>query len=254
MLLRELTIENIQSYTYETIDFDDGETLIYGKNGAGKSTIFRSVFGALFPQGGKYEIGSDFNLADFVRHDEDQGRIELTFEAGGQDYTIEWVINADGSTESCELQSEALTEPVSGVRNVENTVSRDLLGMNASSFVSSVYVQQGNIARLVHADEDTRKEILDGLLGLSRVDDLIDRAVKARREAKSKRNEAENRLSEARDRLDSFSSKDTLESEIADLDEEIDQIEADIEEYEDDIDDIDEQLDGWREQLKQLTT
>ena len=250
MLLRELTIENIQSYTHETIDFGDGETLIYGKNGAGKSTIFRSVFGALFPQSGKHEIGADFNLADFVRRDEEQGRIELTFEAGGRDYTVEWVIDADGNTDSCELQSDALTEPVSGVRKVENTVSQDLLGMDASSFVSSVYVQQGDIARLVHADEDTRKEILDGLLSLSRVDDLIDRAVKARREAKNKRDEAKNRLAEARDQLDDLPEKDTLQAEIADLSEQIDEKAAEIEEYEDDIEDIDEQLEGWREQLE----
>lgn len=250
MLLRELTIENIQSYTHETIDFEDGETLIFGKNGAGKSTIFRSVFGGLFPQSGKHQIGADFNLADFVRHDEDQGRIELTFEAGGQDYTVEWVIDADGSTDSCELQSEALTEPVSGVRKVENTISQDLLGMSASSFVSSVYVQQGDIARLVHADEDTRKEILDGLLGLSRVDGLIDRAVKARREAKNKRDEAKNRLAEARDQLDDLPEKDTLQAEIADLNEEIEEKAAEIEEYEEDIEEIDEQLEDWREQLE----
>jgi exonuclease SbcC len=252
MLLRALTIENIQSYTHETVDFEDGETLIYGSNGAGKSTIFRSVFGALFPESGKHEIGTDFNLADFVRRDADEGRIELTFEAGGQDYTVEWVIDADGNTDACELRSDALAEPISGVRAVERTISTDLLGMDASSFVSSVYVQQGDIARLVHADEDTRKEILDGLLGLSRVDDLIDRAVKARREAKNHRDEAKNRLAEARDQLDDLPAKDTLQTEIAELDERIDQKSTEIEEYEQDIEEIDDQLDEWREQLKSV--
>lgn len=252
MLLCELAIENIQSYTHETIDFEDGETLIYGKNGAGKSTIFRSVFGALFPQSGKHEIGSGFNLADFVRRDEDQGRIELTFEVGGQNYTVEWVIDADGSTDSCELRSEALAEPISGVRKVERTISQDLLGMDSSSFVSSVYVQQGDIARLVHADEDTRKEILDGLLGLSRADELIDRTVKARREAKNKRDEAENRLAEARDQLDELPEKDTLQAEIAELNEEIDAKIDEIEEYQEDINEIDDQLDEWRKRLKTI--
>jgi exonuclease SbcC len=250
VLLRELSIENIQSYRHETIDFEDGETLIYGKNGAGKSTIFRSVFGALFPESGKHEIGADFNLADFVRHDEDQGHIELTFEAGGQDYTVRWAIDADGNTDSCELRSEALTEPVSGVRKVERIISQDLLGMDASSFVSSVYVQQGDIARLVHADEDTRKGILDGLLGLSRVDDLIDRAVKARREAKNKRDEAKNRLAEARDQLDGLPEKDTLQAEIADLTEQIDDKADEIKEFKEDIQEIDEQLEDWGEQLE----
>jgi exonuclease SbcC len=249
MLVRELTIENIQSYTQETVEFEDGETLIYGKNGAGKSTLFRSVFGALFPGQGKYEIGAQFNLADFVRHEADQGRIELTFEVGGQDYTVEWVIDSDGSTDTCELRSEALSNPASGVRDVEQTISNDLLEMDASSFISSVYVQQGDIARLVHADQDTRTEILDSLLGLSRVDELIDRAVDARREAKQTRNEAKNRLAEARDQLDDLPDPDALEADIDDLTDDIEAKTRDIEEHEADIDEIDEQLDEWREQL-----
>lgn len=250
MYLRELTIENIQSYEQETITFDPGEILIYGDNGAGKSTIFRSVFGALFPESGKHEIGTEFNLGDFVRRDAEQGRIKLVLEVGGEDYTIEWEINADGTTKTCELTSDALAEPVSGVRNVEETVSEDLLGMDASSFISSVYVQQGDIARLVYADQDKRKEILDGLLGLSRVDDLIDRAVTARREAKEKRDDAEGRLAEVRDQLNALPEKDTLEDEIATLSGEIDDKTEEIAEYEDDIEEIDDQLKDWEEKLE----
>jgi len=250
MLLRELTIENIQSYTHETIDFEGGETLIFGNNGAGKSTIFRSIFGALFPQQGKHEIGSEFKLADFVRRDADQGRIELTFEAGGEDYTVEWVIDSDGSTGSCELRSDALSDTVAGVRAVEGIISEDLLGMDASSFISSVYVQQGDIARLVHADQGDRTEILDSLLGLSQVDELIERAVKARRAAKDIRDEADNRLAEARDSLDELPDPETLEASIDDLSDEIEAKTQDIEDHEADIEEIDEKLETWREQLE----
>ena len=52
---------------------------------------------------------------------------------------------------------------------------RRIIGMDAESFVNSVYVQQGDITRLIHADTETRREILDGLLGLHHVDDLVDR-------------------------------------------------------------------------------
>lgn len=252
MLLRDLTIENIQSYTHQTVKFVAGGILIYGCNGAGKSTIFRSVFGALFPYTGKNQIGTEFQLEDFVRRGAEQGRIKLLFEVGGAEYTVEWEINADGTTEFCTLESEELSDPITGVRDVESVISNELLGMDASSFVSSVYVQQGNIARLVHADQNTRQEILDGLLGLNRVDRLKDRAIKSRREAKQIRNGARDRLAEAQDTLDGFPDREGLLEDIQSLSEQIDDQEAEVEKHEENIRELEDQLDEWRDQLESV--
>lgn len=259
MRVTELTLENIQSYDRETIRFDDGATLIYGQNGAGKSTLFRGIFGGLFQSQATTEIGSAFTLDNFVRHGADGGRIELTFEANGNEHTVEWelgVSDEEGTrsakTESCTLRSTGLDEPVAGVQAVRRLVTENLVGMSARSFVSSAYVQQGDIARLVHASESERTAILDGLLGLDHVDDLIDRAVEARREAKSRRNDVGGRLSEAEDHAESLPGTDTVRSWITQYEDDIETLEDDIAGYEADIDDIDGKLDGWREQLENV--
>lgn len=48
MLLQELKLENIRSYTRETVNFSEGSTLLSGDIGSGKSTILLSIEFALF--------------------------------------------------------------------------------------------------------------------------------------------------------------------------------------------------------------
>ena len=204
MHVQSLQLENIQSYEQETITFDTGEVLIHGSNGAGKSTIFRSIYGALYPKSAKHRLGANFLLENFVRTGCDAGRITLTIVVGGDEYTISWEISSDGTTESCTATSPALSDPVTGVTAVEEFVAEELLEMDASSFISSVYVQQGDIARLVEATGSERQEILDGLLGLRAVDEMIERVKKTRVVPKRKRDNADAQISEVTDQLSDY--------------------------------------------------
>ena len=44
----KLILENIKSYTNKTFEFNDGITLIQGKSGSGKSSIFHAILFVLF--------------------------------------------------------------------------------------------------------------------------------------------------------------------------------------------------------------
>ena len=83
LVFKRLRLENVRSYDDQTMPFERGENLIFGANGAGKSTILQGVFGGLFQTAIKYQVGSDFDLPDLVRKQADEGRLVLTFEAGG---------------------------------------------------------------------------------------------------------------------------------------------------------------------------
>ncbi|EMA45829.1 AAA family ATPase [Halococcus saccharolyticus] len=275
LVFNQLRLENIRSYDDQTVTFERGENLIFGANGAGKSTILQGVFGGLFQTAIKYQVGTDFDLPDLVRKQADEGRLVLTFEAGGEEYTVDWRIEKtydDGEVDGAktksgypQLSSPALDEDISQVGTVQEEIRR-IIGMDAESFVNSVYVQQGDITRLIHADTETRREILDGLLGLHHLDDLVDRMDAVRLEYGKAERDAKAKRTETRNRLDEFPERDEIQAEIAETAERISdkkddvadnedeleslrELKSDNEETLDRIDDLESDLEAKREKL-----
>lgn len=221
MKIKTLQLQNIQSYKDETITFDDGETLIYGENGAGKTTILRAIFGALFQNRSAHQIHSGYTLDKLVRKGESQGKIELEFEVEKSLYKIEWVLEVetvDGErefkgTKKCVLTSDELKSPVEGVKSVRATVE-ELIGMTAQSFVNSVYVQQGDITRLLYATAKERKEIFDGLLGLTQIDSRIERLDEARLGVNDTISATETTQNDIENRLEDLPSLDEVQEQL----------------------------------------
>ena len=247
MHFKSLTLEDIRSYEQEMVEFETGENLIFGPNGAGKSTILQGLFGGLFQTNiTKKDVNNDFNLPELVRKQADSGRIELAFIVGGEEFTIEWEIKKkfddDGDVTGAQtksgypkLSSPALDETISGFNDVQDEIQR-IIGMDAKSFVNSVYVQQGDITRLIHADTETRRGILDGLLGLDRMDELIERVDEARLEYGKAERDAKTRLDDTQKRLDELPETGTLDEKIQELHAEESELEGKIEDLEEKID------------------
>jgi len=222
MKIESITIENIRSYGKETVDFDDGLMLIHGDNGSGKSSLLGSIFGGLYLSNVLDYIDTDLTLDSLVRRTENSGKISLTFSVGDDNYTVDWVISVSekedgerrGSTTSCTLTGDSINEPVEGVKAVDSAV-QEIIGLGPESFVNSVYVQQGDITRMVDANDEKRKEIIDGLLGLSKLDDYIERMHEARREIGSQVRKFGDLLEEKERQLNSYDDKSTLESNLS---------------------------------------
>jgi exonuclease SbcC len=261
LVFNRLRLENIRSYEDQVVPFEPGENLIFGANGAGKSTILQGVFGGLFQTAIKYQVGSDFDLPDLVRKQADEGRLVLTFEAGGEEYTVDWRIEKtydDGEVDGAktksgypQLSSPALDEDISQVGTVQEEIRR-IIGMDAESFVNSVYVQQGDITRLIHADTETRREILDGLLGLHHLDDLIDRMDAVRLEYGKAERDAKAKRTEVRSRLDDLPEQDEIQDEIADTAGEISAEKDDVADHESDLEQLRDQKSGHEETLDRI--
>lgn len=254
MKIENLRLRNFQSYDSADLDFDNGVTLIHGDNGAGKSTILRAIFSGLFQADATSETSADYSLADLVRNTEDEGSVELTFSVGDDVYTIEWVITVTledeerkGSTKSCVLTGGRLEEPISGVREVREMVER-IIGMDATSFANSVYVQQKRLSRLIEANASERKEILDGLLGLTKLDDYTRRMKFARRPVRSARDDAQSRRKEVQERIDSYD-EDALTTEQQELVDEIATLEAKRDQIKDIVDGDRKRLDAVKSDL-----
>lgn len=223
MRIESLDLNNIRSYKEESVDLDTGLVLLYGENGAGKSSLLGSIFGGLYMSDALKYMDSNINLDSLVRYGADEGKIILKFGINGDTYKINWVIsvkNKDGerkaSTKSCVLEGENIDDSVEGVRDVKNRIEK-IIGLSAESFVNSVFIQQGDITRMVNADDNKRREIIDGLLGLSKVDRYIDRMDKVRLEYKAKRRNINNLLDDRQKQLQKLPEESELQDRIGDL-------------------------------------
>ena len=114
MKFEHLRLQNIRSYADQTVDFPEGIILIHGDNGAGKTSLLTGLFGGLFLSEIRSVGSSSFGLDDLVRRGATKGVVELTFEAGGDSYTVEWTLYTTSTPNDATLTSPALAEPVSG--------------------------------------------------------------------------------------------------------------------------------------------
>lgn len=84
--INRIYIENVKSYKRETIDFHDGVTVISGKNGAGKSTIFESIGYCLFGVPANRFIA---NAGNMIRHGRSSAVIRVEYTGSdGIEYRI----------------------------------------------------------------------------------------------------------------------------------------------------------------------
>lgn len=256
MIVKRLVIDNIRSYDHEEINFETGTLLIHGDNGAGKSTLLQSIFGGLYQTDMLDETGTDVTLDTLVNRDADEGSIQLTFEIGSHTYELNWVISITtdddgerkGRSKTCTLSSSALPQPVDGVTDVGEKIV-ELLGMTPEAFVNSVYVQQGDITRLIHASGDERQKIIDGLLGLNKLDTYIERMKEARRELKSNRTDAKSRLSEKQDQKQQYPPKSEIQEKKRDAQSQQSSLESDIEDITEGIEQFKQRKDDLEEKL-----
>ena len=83
MILKSLKLENIRSYTHETIEFPEGSVLLSGDIGSGKSTILLAIEFALFGI-----MRAELSGESLLRHGKNNGSVELKFEIGKDEYLI----------------------------------------------------------------------------------------------------------------------------------------------------------------------
>ena len=81
MIIRSLELRNIRSYEDARLEFSPGRTLFEGDIGSGKSSLLMAIEFAFFG------LGSEQGGA-MLRVGEKEGRVEMTFEVEGVEYTV----------------------------------------------------------------------------------------------------------------------------------------------------------------------
>lgn len=236
MKINRLHLENIRSYEDQEVEFPEGTILIHGENGAGKTSLLMGMFGGLFLSNITNVGSNSFNLSDLVRRGEDKGCVEIDFEVAGDEYAVEWTMPGEdsGSASSATLTSPALPEPVSGITTVQEEVTA-LLGMDEDDFSSSAYVKQGEIDRLIEAND--RGAMIDSLLGLDQIEEYIERAKLGRRGARRVYEGCQERRRGQEDNLDDYEhNEEGYRDQIQQLDNAISEKKDEAQECQDHID------------------
>jgi exonuclease SbcC len=227
-----LRLRNFKPYADTDLQFTDGVTVIHGLNGSGKSSLLEACFFALY--GSK---ALDGTLDDAVTTGEDETDVELWFTHAGEEYRITRELRRSGgsvSTRTCVLEGDDTT--IEGARDVREFVGEELLRMDSEAFRNCAYIRQGEVNRLINASPRERREMIDDLLQLGKLEEYRERARDARLGVEDVLADKRGGLNKLEEQIEAKEAKDLhdrlneLESDLRELDEEIDRFEANREE------------------------
>jgi len=180
MQLISLKLLGYRRFQKEEIYFSPETTLIFGRNGSGKSSLFDAIGFAFF--GGK---NKDFlrttipEQKSYFLGNEYPSKIELSFLYGASTYTITRVIHAGHKKYADWFISEnkdTLLGPdglhIIGGTEVTNYVE-NLLGLSRETFLRSVFTRQKDIETLSGKWLADRKDLIHKILGINLIEEKI---------------------------------------------------------------------------------
>ncbi len=221
-----LHLKNYRKFEDAEIEFQSGITGIIGRNGAGKSSVVEALEWSLY---GK-NVGRGDNKENIRRAGADYSEeclVEFEFELKGESYLIKRWLRGKNSTAGAELISSGSgTVLATGPKDVETAVNK-ILGMDYQAFEVSVFAKQSELAALSSMGGTVRRETILRLLGIKKVDKVVESVRKDEDAIKKRINLEESFVKDPR------TGEDLLKKRKKELDATIDEIESAEEEKRD---------------------
>ncbi len=209
MIIRQLELKNFLSHDHSQVNFDKGVTVIYGHNGAGKSSLIDAVKFALFGE----KRGSQ--IADLIRRGASDMEVDLDFEIGPDQYRISRIMGLGKS--GINKRDATLTKNKSvlstTVKSVDATVG-GILGIDREAFMNSVFVEQGEIDTLISKTASDRERTFSRILGLDLLGKYADDLGKLSRETDARLQSFSNVAENIEELENSITEKEELIKEV----------------------------------------
>lgn len=251
--LETLEIENFWSYRQAVVQFEPGTTVIAGPNGSGKSSLLESIFFALYGSEARHIMGR--GLDEILRIGAGTGSVKLSFLYGGHRYTAQIALRRQKTAtkserDGCQLSCDDGTVWM-GVVDVTAEIEK-LFGMDREGFTNCIYVRQGEIDKLIRADRKTREQMLDGLLGLYKLDLFVSPRSKEAQRALNRRLELlAERIARWRREIEALENEE-LGKQKQQLTEQIEAVQVELKTLDEDRADAYKLLQSYEESLKRF--
>jgi exonuclease SbcC len=169
MKIKKLVVKGFMRFKeQETVVFPENQlTLIFGENGAGKTSLLDAICTCLYGRTFRTSFDSKtgfLQLKDLVNQDSTKASIHLEFENHGHNFVVRRELNKDKSDgellEDGEMKAEG--------DNVYEYVSNKAVGLDWEGFSKSTVILQGEMSALTDVLPATRKEAFMRLFGLGK--------------------------------------------------------------------------------------
>ncbi|MGI0023701.1 MAG: AAA family ATPase [Nitrososphaera sp.] len=173
-LITDIRLQDFISHRDTHLEFGKGITVFVGHNGSGKSSVIDAITFSLF---GKHSRQSGKNL---VRRGATEGSVQMRFAMNSKEYQATRILGASGSQSFSQLMllsdaGKMVSRPLAGGerRQLGESMSAEvakILGVDYDKMRVAAVVQQGELGSIVDAQPREFKELLNGLIGIDRLD------------------------------------------------------------------------------------
>jgi len=172
MIIKQIKLNNIRSHTRTCINFSNGITVLSGRTGCGKSTIFMGLSYSLF--------GADTNLTNnsLLRRGSSKGFVQLNFNNNGHEYEVMRGMKRSGNRVITDpdrlwIKEDGVMIPIISRSNEVNEKILEILNYPSDVkpkelFEITSYAKQDEIRKLIDLTNSEREKYIDRVLQLSK--------------------------------------------------------------------------------------
>lgn len=173
-MIKNIELKNFIAHKDTKLEFCKGITILLGHNGSGKSSVIDATTFSLF---GRHTRKSNKNL---VRRGANSAMVQMNFVLRSKEFQAIRALNGSGLQSFSQLVlvsdgDKLVNKPIVGGERKQFGESMSVeiarvLGLDYEKLRVAGVVQQGELLRIVEAPPKDFKELLNGLIGIDRLD------------------------------------------------------------------------------------